>query len=122
ADILAGVQAARRAFEGRAALTGRLHLGVTSLMAGYVLSDLLAKFRRANPEVELTATEDSGEYLEHLLIGGELDVAVMVTTNLRDRMALQVEILDVSPYRLWLPIGHKLARQESIALAEVAQE
>jgi DNA-binding transcriptional LysR family regulator len=121
-DILAGVQGARQAFEARAALSGRLHLGVTSLMAGYVLSDLLAKYRRANPEVELTATEDSGEYLEHLLIGGELDVAVMVVTNLRDRMALQVEILDVSPYRLWLPIGHRLARQDSITLADVARE
>ena len=122
ADILAGVQGARQAFEARAALSGRLHLGVTSLMAGYVLSDLLAKYRRANPEVELTATEDSGEYLEHLLIGGELDVAVMVVTNLRDRMALQIEILDVSPYRLWLPIGHRLARQDSITLADVARE
>jgi DNA-binding transcriptional LysR family regulator len=121
-DILAGVQGARQAFEARAALSGRLHLGVTSLMAGYVLSDLLAKYRRANPEVDLTATEDSGEYLEHLLIGGELDVAVMVVTNLRDRMALQIEILDVSPYRLWLPIGHRLARQDSITLADVAQE
>jgi DNA-binding transcriptional LysR family regulator len=43
-------------------------------------------------------------------------------TNLRDRMALQIEILDVSPYRLWLPIGHRLARQDSITLADVAQE
>jgi hypothetical protein len=28
---------------------GRLHLGVTSLVAGYVLSDLLARYRRAFP-------------------------------------------------------------------------
>lgn len=121
--ILAGVSGARRAFENPGgALTGRLQLGVTSLMAGYVMSDLLAKFRRANPEVEVTATEDSGEYLEHLLIGGELDVAVMVTTALRDRMAFQTEILDVSPYRLWMPLGHPFAAQESIALTDVAQE
>jgi DNA-binding transcriptional LysR family regulator len=122
AEILAGVSGARRAFAAQAAPGGRLSLGVTSLMAGYVLSDLLAKFRRANPGVEVTATEDSAEYLEHLLVGGELDVAVMVTTPARDRMALQTEILDVSPYRLWLPIGHPLAAQESITLAEVARE
>ena len=120
--ILAGVQGARRAFEGRAAVTGRLALGVTSLMAGYVLSDLLAKFRRANPEVEVTATEDSRDYLEHLLIGGELDVAVMVTSPATDRMALQTEILDVSPYRLWLPGGHALLSHQSIQLSDVAQE
>lgn len=121
--ILQRVAGARQAFtaaEDRVA--GRLQLGVTALMAGYVMSDLLAKYRRANPEVEVTATEDAGEYLEHLLIGGELDVAVMVTTNLRDRMALQAEILDVSPYRLWLPLGHPLTDQESISLADVARE
>ena len=60
------------------------------------------------PGVEVTAIEDNGDYLEHLLVGGELDVAVMVISNLRDRMALQAEILEVSPYRLWLPLGHPL--------------
>ncbi len=121
--ILAGVSGARRAFETPdGVLGGRLHLGVTSLMAGYVLSDLLAKFRRANPEVEVTATEDSGEYLEHLLIGGELDVAVMVTTSLQNRTALQTDILDVSPYRLWLPLGHPLVSAESITLEDVGRE
>ena len=121
--ILTEVSGARRAFEPDAApVSGRLQLGVTSLMAGYVMSDLLSKYRRANPQVTVTAIEDSGEYLEHLLIGGELDVAVMVTSNLRDRTALQTEILDVSPFRLWLPLGHRLAAQESISLADVTAE
>ena len=121
--ILADVSAARRAFEAEpAAVTGGLALGVTSLMAGYVLSDLLARYRRANPGVEVSAIEDSGEYLEHLLIGGELDVAVMVTSGLRERGALQVEILSVSPFRLWMPLGHPLAARESIQVADLAGE
>jgi DNA-binding transcriptional LysR family regulator len=121
--ILAEVAGARRAFDSdRAALAGSLHLGVTALMAGYVMSDFLARFRRANPGVTVTAIEDSGEYLEHLLIGGELDVAVMVVGGLRDRAALMVEILDVSPFRLWLPLGHPLATQESISLSDVTAE
>ncbi|MDH3263307.1 MAG: LysR family transcriptional regulator [Paracoccaceae bacterium] len=121
--ILAEVSGARRAFAAEeAALAGTLALGVTSLMAGYVMSDLLARYRRANPKVEVTAIEDSGEYLEHLLIGGELDVAVVVTSGLRERGALQVEILSVSPYRLWMPIGHRLTAQESISVADLAGE
>ncbi|MTH78020.1 LysR family transcriptional regulator [Paracoccus aestuariivivens] len=103
-------------------LSGKLNIGVTSLVAGYVISDVLARFRRANPAVELAALEDSGEYLEHLLIGGELDVAVMVTSNLRDRLALQAEILDVSPYQLWLPNGHPLASQPSVSIEDLANE
>jgi DNA-binding transcriptional LysR family regulator len=121
--ILAGVSDARRAFFGEAATTGgRLQLGVTSLVAGYVLSDLLARYRRAYPGVEVSAIEDNGDYLEHLLIGGKLDVAVMVTSNLRDRTALQSEILEVSAYRLWMPLGHALAGADIIGVNDIAGE
>ena len=53
---------------------------------------------------------------------GELDVAVMVISNLRDRMALQAEILEVSPYRLWLPLGHRLASADFIGINDIAAE
>jgi DNA-binding transcriptional LysR family regulator len=121
--ILADVQDARRSFLGEdAAPPSHLSLGVTSMVAGYVLSDLLARFRRAYPGVDVSAIEDNGDYLEHLLIGGELDVAVMVISNLRDRNALQAEIFETSPYRLWLPLGHRLAAAESIALSDLSSE
>ncbi len=46
--ILADVSDARRSFaEPASALKATLNLGVTSLVAGYVLSDLLARYRRA---------------------------------------------------------------------------
>lgn len=121
--ILADVSDARNAFrEQDNAASGDLHLGVTSLVAGYVLSDILARYRRANPAVNVSAIEDNGDYLEHLLIGGELDVAVTIISNLRDRMALQADILEVSPYRLWLPLGHRLSALESISLTDVSSE
>jgi DNA-binding transcriptional LysR family regulator len=120
-QILADVATARSTFQVEAeAAKGRLSLGVTSLVAGYVLSDILQRYRRAFPQVDLAVIEDSGEYLQHLLIGGELDVAVLLTSSVHDRMALNVETLLVSPYRLWLPLGHPLAQQESIALEELA--
>jgi DNA-binding transcriptional LysR family regulator len=125
-QILSDVSNARMAFtedaaEGEGA-TGRLSLGVTSLVAGYVLSDILSRFRRAFPQAEVNALEDSGEYLQHLLIGGELDVAVMLSSSVRDRAALNVETLLVSPYRLWLPMGHPLTDAEAITLDALAGE
>jgi DNA-binding transcriptional LysR family regulator len=124
ARILADVSDARRSFvegEGSSA-PGMLQLGVTSLVAGYVLSDLLARYRRAYPGVSVSAVEDNGDYLEHLLIGGELDVAVMVISNLRDRIALQAEIFETSAYRLWLPLGHKLAAADIIHISDIVKE
>jgi len=120
-QILADVATARTAFRDDAEqATGRLSLGVTSLVAGYVLSDILSRFRRAFPQVELNVIEDNGDYLQHLLIGGELDVAVLLTSSVKDRMALHVETLLVSPYRLWLPLAHPLAAQTAISLDELA--
>jgi DNA-binding transcriptional LysR family regulator len=108
--------------KGGAAAQGALNIGVTSLTAGYVLSDLLSRFRRAQPEIEVSAVEDTGEYLEHLLVGGELDIAVMVVSNMRDTQALHSEILAVSPYRLWLPLGHTFSGTESISLEDLSSE
>jgi DNA-binding transcriptional LysR family regulator len=123
ARILAGVSDARRSLGDTAEQAGgSLQLGVTSLVAGYVLSDLLARYRRAFPNVNVSAIEDNGDYLEHLLIGGELDVAVMVISNLRDRVALQAEIFETSPYRLWLPLGHRLAAADIIAVSDIVSE
>jgi DNA-binding transcriptional LysR family regulator len=72
--------------------------------------------------VDVSAIEDNGSYLEHLLIGGELDIAVMTISNLRDRMALQAEIIETSPYRLWLPMGHKLGSADIISVKDIARE
>ncbi|WP_284163176.1 LysR family transcriptional regulator [Frigidibacter sp. SD6-1] len=122
-QILADVSTARMAFrEETGDLGGALSLGVTSLVAGYVLSDILSRFRRAFPKVEVTAVEDNADYLQHLLIGGELDVAVVLTSSIRDRAAMQVESLLVSPYRLWLPTGHRLNEAEAITLDDLAGE
>lgn len=120
--ILGAIADARRSFADEAAPKGELHLGASSLVAGYILADLLARFRRAYPAVEIAAFEDSAEYLEHLLVNGELDVAVMVVSRLRERAALRAEILEESAYRLWLPLGHPLAAAEAVSLADVAAE
>ena len=46
--ILATVSDARTSFSGQRNIpSGTLNIGVTSLVAGYVLSDLLARYRRA---------------------------------------------------------------------------
>ncbi len=121
--VLDAVADARQSFAAETlAEPGTIDFGVTSLVAGYVLSDILARYRRAFPHVQTRAIEDNGEYLEHLLIGGELDVAVMVISNLRDRVALQSQIFERSRYRLWMPSGHPLAEEGVVDVRRIGQE
>jgi DNA-binding transcriptional LysR family regulator len=102
------------------ALTGSLTLGVTSLVAGYYLADLFARFQRSHPSVHLSVVEDSPPFLEHLLVNGEVDVAVMVSNALGDPQALVVELLTRSPNRVWLSSSHPLAERPELTLAECA--
>jgi DNA-binding transcriptional LysR family regulator len=122
--IMADVADARRALSGgeTMALSGRLSVGVTPLVAGYVYSDLSARFRRAFPDVAVEAVEDAADYLEHLLVGGELDVAVMVVPPGRRSSALQTETVEVSPYRAWLPLGHPLSAEDRVSMRDLAGE
>jgi DNA-binding transcriptional LysR family regulator len=103
------------------ALSGRLAIGVTSLVAGYYLSDVLGRFRRACPAVEVVLIEEQPAYLEHLLINGELDLAIMVSNALSEPQALVAEILTRSRNRVWLAANHPLASQEEVSLAACAE-
>jgi hypothetical protein len=42
--------------------------------------------------------EDERPYIEHLLVSGEIDVGVLILSNLEDRHALQTEVLTHSPH------------------------
>lgn len=121
--IVAAVTDARRALSARpASVTGHLNLGVTSMVAGYYLADLLARFRRSSPRVKVMVTEDERSYLEHLLVNGELDIAVMLVSSLEDQAALEQALLVRSPFRLWLPPNHALLARDRIRLADIAAE
>jgi DNA-binding transcriptional LysR family regulator len=121
--ILAEVSDAQRALRGDATpLAGSLQLGVTTLVAGYCLSDLLARFRRVFPAVQVSVVEDTRDYLEHLLLNGEIDAAVIIVSNLEDNAALETEALQTSHYHLWMPSGHRLLRSGPVSLKEMADE
>jgi DNA-binding transcriptional LysR family regulator len=118
--ILTDVQDARRALRGEIGEgSGRLALGVTPLVAGYVMSDLVTGFCGAFPEVTVDTVEETGQQLEHLLVGGELDVAVMVLPVGMNAPALQTELVEISAYRVWLPLGHPATRKVRVSFHDL---
>ena len=102
------------------ALTGSLTVGVTSLVAGYYLAELFARFQRSHPSVKVSVIEDEPQFLEHLLINGEVDLAIMVSNALGDPRAMVVEVLTSSPNRVWLASSHPLAERAELTLADCA--
>jgi len=102
-------------------LSGNLTIGVTSLVAGYYLAELFARFSRSHPSVQIQVVEDTPPFLEHLLINGELDLAIMVTNALGDPQALVVEELTRSQNRVWMASAHALATRGEPSLSDCAQ-
>ncbi len=116
-QVLASVADATRQRAGDEAASagpgGTLTVGVTSLVAGYYLSELFSRYRRNCPRVEVRVLEDTPQFLEHLLINGELDVAIMVSNALTEPQALVAETLTRSPSRVWLASNHPLPHKAS---------
>lgn len=120
--ILAEVSYARGAFAEEAQVAGTLNIGVTSLVAGYALPDILARYRRAFPATAVALTEDIPEYLEHYLLNGELDVAILLLAALHEPGAFNTEVIATYEFRIWLPVGHRLAREAAVGRDQLREE
>ncbi|WP_235890881.1 LysR substrate-binding domain-containing protein [Pararhizobium mangrovi] len=121
--ILAAVADARNTVRLRPEnVAGELNIGVTRMVSGYYLADLLARFRRVFQNIAVRVVEDDRAYLEHLLVGGEIDVGLLVVSNLVDHQGLQSEILLRSPFRVWLPERHALLTHSSLEFDHLANE
>ena len=105
-----------------ASVGGTLIVGATPTVTGYFLPDLLARYRQALPEVQVTIVEEKSDYIEHLLVNGELDLAILIVPGLTRPEALDHDVLLRSEMRVWMAPAHRLSNQESFSLAELADE
>src|SRR3546814_3216220 len=68
-----------------------LRIGITPVVTGYFLSDILSRFRRMFPQITVTLVEDKRDYIEHLLVNGELDLGILIVSNLVQKSAIRSE-------------------------------
>ncbi|MFO7527916.1 MAG: LysR family transcriptional regulator [Marinobacter sp.] len=122
-QIMSAVDNAKRSLtEATDEVIGALNIGVTSLVSGYYLADLLSGFKKIYGNVELRVFEDDRSYIEHLLVNGELDVGVLLLSSIENHKALNTEVLTYSRYRAWLPPHHPLLLEESISMDQLLRE
>jgi DNA-binding transcriptional LysR family regulator len=66
--------------------------------------------------------EEERQFVEHLLFNGELHLALMLVSNLEDKLALDHETLVRSRNRVWIAPGHRFAAMDCVSFAEVVEE
>jgi DNA-binding transcriptional LysR family regulator len=122
-NIVAAVdQAARAPRHARENASGRIRVGVTYTVAGYFLPPHLARFTRVFPDIQVQLHESPRREIEEAIKKGELDIAVLLVSNIESRAEVASETLIRSRRRLWLPTDHRLLAAEAVALADVALE
>ncbi|HZT20497.1 MAG TPA: LysR family transcriptional regulator [Dongiaceae bacterium] len=122
-NILSALTAATYAIgRHRARIEGPLSIGVTITVAGYFLAAPLARFKRSFPDVAVTIKELERSVIEKQLVAGQLDLGILLVSNLKHRDALSTETLAKSRRRLWTSANHPLLARPRVTLRDIAKE
>lgn len=103
-------------------LAGTVALGVTDTISGYLIPGLLQHARQSMPALSVRVLELQRAEAEDRLLAGEIDLALLLVSNLSGRRGLAHEILLRSPRRLWTRVDHPLLQRGRIGLSDVAEE
>lgn len=94
-----------------------LRLGIIPTLAPYLMPLALPAIGRAMPRLRLTLIEDLTDRLAEPLVDGRLDAALVASEF--GAPSLREQVLFDEPFWLVMPDTHPLARQESVAPAEI---
>ena len=120
-NVVAAFEAAEHSVQDDATpLSGRVQLGMTWTLSSYFAFPVVERFTRRYPDVELLLMEDTRQTIEDALVKGELDLALVLVSNLSPESGLATQVFHKSKRRLWVSADHPLTRQETVCLADVA--
>lgn len=121
--IMGAVAGAERALSIRPDSTaGEVTIGTTNPLTAYYLPGLLERFRRAFPNVQVRVYEDSGHYIEHQLVNGEIQVGLVTVSLLSRKTSFDTTILVKSPWKAWVSARHRLTEFAEVSINELKRE
>jgi DNA-binding transcriptional LysR family regulator len=122
-NVLSALSAATVAVGAhRKRVEGELTIGVTITVAGYFLAAPLARFRRSFPDVKVLVRELDRSVIEKQLVSGQLDLGILLVSNLKHVQDLATETLAKSRRRLWTSTNHPLLAKPKVTLRDIAKE
>lgn len=103
------------------ATSGVVRVGASYTVLGYFLPNLLARFKRNYPDVEIDLIDMERSSIEAAVTSGKLDMGLTVISNASDLSGLERSVLIRSRRQLWLASTHPLMQSNSITLKDVAE-
>ncbi|MEU6176119.1 LysR family transcriptional regulator [Streptantibioticus parmotrematis] len=99
---------------------GDLLVGCFTTIAPFLLPGLLEEFQRAHPRVRVDFVEGSLVDLQHQLLDGRCEMAVLYGVDIQPGIAH--EVLYATEPHVLLPRGHALARRSTVRLCDLADQ
>ncbi|MCO8170601.1 LysR family transcriptional regulator [Pseudomonas sp. 21LCFQ02] len=101
-------------------LQGTVRVGASYTVLGYFLPNLLARFKRSYPQVEIDLIDMDTPGIEQGIADGSLELGLTIVSNVDSALPFERHVLMRSRRQMWLPSGHPLLQVESVSLADIA--
>jgi DNA-binding transcriptional LysR family regulator len=112
--------AARAIEEYRGLKRGRLAIGASQTIGGYLLPGMIAEFHRRFPEIELQLEIGNTEHVQRLLLAGAVELGLTEGTleseELESTVFFKDELVAIAP------AGHPLLKKKSVTVRELCRE
>jgi len=99
---------------------GTIRLAATYTVLGYFLPDLLSRFKRSYPQVEIDLVDMDRAALESALAEESIDLGIGLLSNIGRQDDYGHRLLVRSRRRVWTGASHPLARQTIATLQDIA--
>ena len=122
-NILAAVSEATRGLRRSGqTLSGDVRVGLTYTVAGYFIPQILMRFGRSFPNVNVHLRELRRVNIEEAIVQGDIDIAVILVSNLQNTEQISSKALLRSRRRLWLCADHSLLEVEPVRFKHIAEQ
>ena len=120
-EILTAVNTALDIRHWNSGVGGTLNIAATYTVMAYFLPARLQQFANRYPDIRISLSELPRTEIEAGLAAGSLDLAVLLSSNVRNPRLHVRQLLD-SRRQLWLSPAHRLYGQETLTFADIAEE
>ena len=116
----AAEDAARHPFRKPSEVGGTLEVAASYTVLGYFLLPFIAKFQKEHPGARIVPVERDRAHIEESVASGETELAVALSSNMREPGRFQQVVLARSRRQLWVADGHALSGLNQVSMQDVA--
>lgn len=101
-------------------LKGTVRVAASYTLLGYFLPELMGRFRATYPDVEIDLQDADRPAIEQAVLDGEVDIGVVLLSNVEDLKRFKYHVLIRSRRQLWAAPTHPLAQMNTPSLEDIA--